>query len=137
MADSKYISIQQDEDMVNGTVKISPRVLEIISSIAAQEVDGVYAMRDSISNTFNSLFNRNNHGKGVTIDQNDDSLTADIYAYFDYGVAVPTVSLNLQKALREQMNFMTDLNLTDINVHVVGLVAKKEDGNIEVVKVSE
>lgn len=137
MADSKYISIQQDTDTINGTVKISPRVLEIISSIAAQKVDGVYGMRDSISNTFNSLFNRNNQGNGVTIDQTGENLTADIYAYFDYGVAVPTVSLNLQKALKEQMNFMTDLKLTDINIHVVGLVAKKADGNIEVVKVSE
>lgn len=137
MADSKYISIQQKDDEFNGTVEISPRVLEIILGIAAREVEGVYDMRDSLSSTLNTLFGLENHGKGVTIEQKDDGLIADIYAYFDYGVSVPKVSLKLQKALREQMVYMADLKLTDINIHVVGLVAKKADGDIEGIKISE
>ncbi|GKQ42551.1 alkaline-shock protein [Companilactobacillus sp. RD055328] len=137
MPDSKNILIQQENSSVNGTVEISPRVLEIILGIAAREVDGVYDMRDSLSSTLNSLFGLENHGKGVTIEQKDDGLIADVYAYFDYGISVPKVSLKLQKALKEQLVFMTDLKLKDINVHVVGLVAKKADGNIEGIKISE
>ncbi|MGR3741642.1 Asp23/Gls24 family envelope stress response protein [Companilactobacillus sp. DQM5] len=137
MTDTKYISIQQKDSTVNGNVEIAPKVLETILGIAAREVEGVYSMRDSLSSTLNTLFGLDNHGKGVTLEQTEDGLIADIYAYFNYGVSVPKVSLELQKALKEQLMFMTDLKLTNINVHVVGLVAKKANGNIEGIKISE
>ncbi|MDO1605560.1 Asp23/Gls24 family envelope stress response protein [Lactobacillus sp. YT155] len=137
MSDSKYISIQQKNNNVSGDVKVSPKVLETILGIAAKEVDGVYDMRDSLSSTLNSIFGMDNHGKGVTIKETDDGLVADIFVYFDYGVSVPKVSIKLQKAFKEQLSFMTDLKLTDVNVHVVGLIAKKANGKIEGIKISE
>lgn len=131
MAEQKYVSLQQDSGKINGNVEISHQVIEILLGIATNQVDGVYEMRGTISSRIDSLFGRINHGKGVDVSFNDDKISADVYVYLEYGVSIPKVSLEIQKSAIEQLEFMTDLDLSEINVHVVGLIAKKETGEIE------
>jgi uncharacterized alkaline shock family protein YloU len=88
-------------------------------------------MRGTISNRINSLFGRMNHGKGVDVVFKDDKVTADVFVYLEYGVSIPKVSLEIQKSAIEQLKFMTDIDISQINVHVVGLIAKKANGDIE------
>ncbi len=57
----------------------------------------------------------------------DDKITADVYVYLDYGVSVPKVALAMQEQLREQLLFMTDLTLDEVNVHVVGVIPEKTE----------
>ncbi|MQS88683.1 Asp23/Gls24 family envelope stress response protein [Companilactobacillus mishanensis] len=130
MADQKYVTLQ-DDGRVQGNVEISHQVVEILLGIATNQVDGVYEMRGTISNRINSLFGRMNHGKGVDVVFSDDKVSANVYIYLEYGVSIPKVSLEIQRSAIEQLEFMTDLDLTEINVHVVGLIAKKENGELE------
>ncbi|PMD73430.1 Asp23/Gls24 family envelope stress response protein [Companilactobacillus nuruki] len=131
MAEQKYISLQQDSGKINGNVEISHQVIEILLGIATNQVEGVYEMRGTISSRIDSLFGRINHGKGVDVLFDADKVSANVYVYLEYGVSIPKVSLEIQKSAIEQLKFMTDLNLSEINVHVVGLIAKKETGDIE------
>lgn len=108
-----------------GTIEIVPEVIEVILGIAAVGVDGVYQMRGTLASSINQLFGRENRGKGVTITLEDKRLSADVYVYLNYGVSVPKVALDMQETLREQLLFMTDLELTEVNVHVVGVVPEK------------
>lgn len=108
-----------------GTIEIVPDVLEVILGIAAVDVDGVYQMRGSLASSINALFGRVNRGKGVDLKVDGDRITADVYVYLNYGVSVPKVALTLQETLREQLLFMTDLELAEVNVHVVGVVPEK------------
>ncbi|ERL65559.1 Asp23/Gls24 family envelope stress response protein [Schleiferilactobacillus shenzhenensis] len=131
MAEEKRIVLAAEPDH-SGDIEITPEVLAVVLGIAAQQVDGVYAMRGSLANNISSLLGKDSHGQGVKLTTRDDGkLSADIYVYLDYGVSVPKVALALQKSLREQMLFMTDLQLAEVNVHVDGLVpekaAKKQD----------
>ncbi|MCH4008024.1 Asp23/Gls24 family envelope stress response protein [Companilactobacillus sp.] len=130
MADQKYVTLQ-DDGRVKGNVEISHQVIEILLGIATSQVDGVYEMRGTISNRINSLFGRMNHGKGVDVVFKDDKVTADVFVYLEYGVSIPKVSLEIQKSAIEQLKFMTDIDISQINVHVVGLIAKKANGDIE------
>ncbi|WP_125590310.1 Asp23/Gls24 family envelope stress response protein [Companilactobacillus jidongensis] len=131
MAEQKYVSLQQDSGRVKGNVEISHQVIEILLGIATNQVEGVYEMRGTLSNRIDSLFGRINHGKGVDVVFDDDKISADVFVYLEYGVSIPKVSLEIQKSAIEQLEFMTDLALKEINVHVVGLIAKKESGEVE------
>ena len=131
MAEQKYVSLQQDSGKVKGNVEISHQVIEILLGIATNQVDGVYEMRGTLSNRIDSLFGIINHGKGVDVVFDDDKISANVFVYLEYGVSIPKVSLEIQKSAIEQLEFMTDLALKEINVHVVGLIAKKESGELE------
>ncbi|WP_155286709.1 Asp23/Gls24 family envelope stress response protein [Lacticaseibacillus zhaodongensis] len=110
-----------------GTIEIAPAVLEVILGIAAVNVEGVYQMRGSLASSINAWFGRVNRGKGVDLHVADKQLSADVYVYLNYGVSVPKVALSMQETLREQMLYMTDLELAEVNVHVVGVVPEKAD----------
>ncbi|KRN24790.1 Asp23/Gls24 family envelope stress response protein [Lacticaseibacillus camelliae] len=124
MAEDSNIILANRTD-AQGTIEIVPEVLEVILGIAAVSVDGVYQMRGTMASTINSWFGRANHGKGVDLTVDGKRLTADVYVYLDYGVSVPKVAMAMQSTLREQLLFMTDLTLDEVNVHVVGVVPEK------------
>lgn len=124
MAEETNIILANRTD-AQGTIEIVPEVLEVILGIAAVEVDGVYQMRGSLAETINAWFGRENHGKGVELTVDGERLAADVYVYLDYGVAVPKVALAMQERLREQLLYMTDLTLDEVNVHVVGVIPEK------------
>lgn len=124
MAEEKNIILANRTD-AQGTIEIVPQVLEVILGIAAVQVDGVYQMRGSLASQINAWFGRANHGKGVDLTVAGDQLKADVYVYLNYGVSVPKVALAMQEQLREQLLYMTDLTLAEVNVHVVGVVPEK------------
>ena len=55
-----------------------------------------------------------------------------MYAYFDYGVNVPKVALELQKQLGLQLEQMTNLKLVETNIRVVGLISEDDKNNTKV-----
>ncbi|MFD1429918.1 MULTISPECIES: Asp23/Gls24 family envelope stress response protein [Lacticaseibacillus] len=126
MAEETNIVLANRTD-AQGTIEIVPEVLEVILGIAAVSIDGVYQMRGSLASTVNAWFGRTNHGKGVDLTVEDGRLTADVYVYLDYGVSVPKVALKMQETLREQLLYMTDLTLDEVNVHVLGVVPEKAE----------
>lgn len=109
-----------------GKIEIAPEVLEVIAGIAVNEVDGVYAMRGSLKSGVNELLGRSSHNKGVHLNIDEYGLTVDVYCYMKYGASVPKVALEMQQKIKEQVLFMSDLELSVVNVHVVGLVTPKE-----------
>ena len=106
-----------------GDIVISPRVLEVITGIATTKVDGVHSLQnksvtDSISK---STFNR-----GVYLtSQEDGSVVADIYVYLQYGVNVPAVSIEIQKAVKTAVYDMAEVEVSDVNIHVVAIVPER------------
>lgn len=120
MSDNSTITLSNE---AGNEIKIDLSVLETILGLAAGEVDGVAGMRGNLRSNLNDWLGRDNHGKGVELQVDDQqTLTGNVYAYFNYGVNVPQVAAKLQTKMRDQLKQMTDLKLTKINVHVVGLV---------------
>ncbi len=64
-------------------------------------------------------------GKGVKLSLNDDALNVDVYAYLNYGVSVPKVALAIQEQVKQQLLFMTDLQVNEVNVHIEGVIPEK------------
>ncbi|MER0123498.1 Asp23/Gls24 family envelope stress response protein [Streptococcus sp. ZJ93] len=106
-----------------GEIVIAPRVLEVITGIASAKVEGVHSLhnksvRDGLSKT---ALNR-----GVYL-QTDEAgeVTADIYVYLEYGVNVPTVSMNIQRAVKTAVANYADVTVKTVNIHVDGIVPDK------------
>lgn len=124
MAEDNKIVLASNEPSL-GEVRIAPEVIEVIIGIAANKVEGVYSMRGSLANSFSELFGRQSRGKGVKLDQTNGELKVDVYAFLNYGVSVPKVALEMQEKVKQQVLFMTDINLKEVNVHVEAVVPEK------------
>lgn len=109
-----------------GAIEIAPEVLEIISGITVHEIDGVYAMQGSFKSGVSELLGRSSHNKGIYLNSTEQGLSIDVYCYLKYGVSVPKVALEMQTKIKEQILFMSDLEIKQVNVHVVGLVTPRE-----------
>ena len=129
MADSSTILLTSNQ--TGDEIKIDLSVLEVILAIAAEKVDGVAAMRGSLKSGLNWVLGRQDRGKGVAVSVDQDhKIVADVYAYFDAGVNVPKVAAKIQEKLAGQLSQMTDLTLTTVNVHVVGLIFPDEKAHV-------
>ena len=105
-----------------GEIVIAPRVLEKIIAIATAKVKGVHSFSNkSVSDTLSKL----SLGRGVYLKNVDEELTADIYLYLEYGVKVPKVAVAIQKAVKDAVRNMADVELAAINIHVADIVPDK------------
>lgn len=126
MAEETNIVLKSTEPSL-GDIKIAPEVIEIIVGIAANQIDGVYSMRGTIAKNLTELFGRKKSlGKGVKLDLAGDQLNIDVFVYLDYGVSVPKVALMMQEKIKQQLLFMTGLEIIEVNVHVEGVIPEKE-----------
>lgn len=106
-----------------GEIEIAPRVLEVITGIAATKVDGVHSLHNK---KVGDSFSKANLGRGVYLTtQDEDNLVVDLYAYLEYGVNVPAVAIAIQKAVKSAIYDMAELIVGAVNVHVVGIVPDK------------
>ncbi|WP_373841487.1 Asp23/Gls24 family envelope stress response protein [Limosilactobacillus sp.] len=130
MAEDSKIILNND-DQTLGTIQIAPRVLEIIAGIAASEVDGVSKMYGSFANSVSELLGRSDFRRGVKIVNNDDNLTIDVDVYIEYGTSVPKTAELIQKRIKQQVALMTSLKVTEVNVHVKGIVAETPNQSVD------
>ncbi|HEN9233595.1 TPA: Asp23/Gls24 family envelope stress response protein [Streptococcus agalactiae] len=106
-----------------GEIVISPRVLEVITGIAATKVDGVYSLRNK---AVTDSLSKKSLGRGVYLkNEEDDTVAADIYVYLQYGVNVPAVSIAIQQAVKTAVYDMAEVKISSVNIHVEGIVPEK------------
>lgn len=130
MAENNNIVIESKEATL-GQIEIAPEVIEVIIGIAASQVDGVYSMRGSLANSVNELFGRKSRGKGVKLGQSMETLTVEIYVFLNYGVSVPKVASEIQEKIKQQLLFMTGLELATVDVYVQGVVPEKQVSTVD------
>lgn len=125
MAEDNNIVLATKEQGL-GEVRIAPEVIEVIIGIAASQVEGVCSMRGSLANSLTELIGRKNRGRGVKLGNTEDGLLVDVYVFLNYGVSVPKVACEIQAKVRQQVLFMTGLEIAGVDVHVCGIIPEKE-----------
>lgn len=105
-----------------GDIVIAPEVLEVIIGITAAKIDGVYALRNK---RFTKIFGKQAEGRGVYIESKDDEVNVDLYVFLTYGVKVPKVAMEIQKEVKEAVLQATDMEIDNVNIHVVSIVSEK------------
>lgn len=117
------------DDTGLGKVEIAPEVIEVITGIAASEVEGVSSMRGSFASDVVEKFGKKSHSKGVKVELANHEIIIDLYVVVNFGVSIPKVAEKLQTNIRQTLKNMIALDASEINVHVVGI--QMEQNNLE------
>lgn len=130
----------------NGNIKISDEVLSTIATIAVSEIDGVAGMGGSFTGDIAEKFGKKTLTKGVKITMDNNDVILDLNVIIKYGLRIPEIAWNIQENVKKSVESMTGLNVTKVNVRVVGIEVeekikheadKKDFSGEETVKVSE
>lgn len=116
--EEKVLNANIDKD---GNISISPEVIATISAIAAKSVSGVSDMINSLSGGFAELLGKKNPGKGVKVAINGRDVKIDMYVVVEYGVKIPDVAWEIQGKVKNEVEAMTGLNVTAVNVNIEGV----------------
>ncbi len=120
MADNKqYISQIQD----NGKVMISEDVVASIVVQAMKDVEGVVSLSVKPGADIVDMIGMKNWGKGVRIEiAEDNALTIDCDIQIGYGQSVVTVAQAVQTTVTTQVESMTGVKVSAVNVNVCGIL---------------
>ena len=104
-----------------GTVEISEEVLCTIASVAANEVDGVYSLANTLTGNIKDLITKKYAGKGISVEMGDNGLevTANIIIKFNYNIQ--DVAVKVQDAILMAVQDMTNYQVRAVNVNVVNI----------------
>jgi uncharacterized alkaline shock family protein YloU len=117
---------QETKDVVTekrdmGEVKIASDVVAVIAALAATEVDGVHSMAGNITNELIGRLGVKKISKGVKIFMEDGVVRVDMMVVVNYGYSIPDLSRQVQERVSQQIENMTGLSVSDVNVRVAGV----------------
>ncbi|MFN7251143.1 MAG: Asp23/Gls24 family envelope stress response protein [Anaerobacillus sp.] len=121
MTEKNHVIDLEEQHEKLGKVEISPEVIEVITSLAAAEVEGVATMRGNFATGVAEKLGRKSHGKGVKVDLGQDGISVDAYVIVKYGVSIPEVARKIQDNIHQTLKTMTAIDLSAVNIHVVGI----------------
>lgn len=104
-----------------GEVKIASDVVAAIAALAATEIDGVYSMAGNITNELIGKLGMKNLSKGVKILMEGGIVRVDMMVVVNYGYSIPEVSGQVQERVSQQIETMTGLTVSEVNVRVSGV----------------
>ncbi|MCM8769007.1 MAG: Asp23/Gls24 family envelope stress response protein [Candidatus Omnitrophica bacterium] len=103
-----------------GKVKIDTEVLASIAGVAAMGVPGVHRIKTGLVAGITHLFRkRPDAGIHVVVGEGEVSFTLSIVV--DYGVNIPEVTFQVQKKIREEVEKMSGLKVSRVDVLVRGV----------------
>ena len=104
-----------------GEVKIASDVVAAIAALAATEIDGVYSMAGNITNELIGKLGMKNLSKGVKILMEVGIVRVDMMVVVNYGYSIPEVSGQVQERVSQQIENMTGLSVSEVNVRIAGV----------------
>jgi len=116
--DRQSFSIKEDK---SGEVRVAGEVVAIIAGLAATEIEGVSSMAGNITNELVSKLGMKNLSKGVKIDIFDTCVEIDIALNIAYGYSIPDVSSKVQERVKNAVENMTGLEVTEVNIRIASV----------------
>lgn len=104
---------------------ISPDVLYGIVQLALDQVEGLHTVQPPVR-VGEILTGR--RAKGIQIDRGEDGISAALTVCIDYGVGIPKVAAEAQRAVREAVASMTGLSVATVDVTVEDVDLKQSGG---------
>lgn len=112
----------------NGNVNIADEVVSVIASLAASEVKGVASMGGG---GIAELLGKKNLSKGVKLTMNEKTVVLDLSIIVEYGTKIPEVAWELQEKVKNEVEAMTGLAVTSVNISVDGVNVPKVENEKE------
>lgn len=100
-----------------GKIEIAPEVIQIISGLAAQQVEGVAGLSGGVVGDLTQLLGRKNLRQGVRVEVGDET-KIEVAIVIAFGYHIPEVGRNVQAAIKSAVENMTGLNVSEVVVRV-------------------
>ena len=110
--------------MVHGEekFKISDDVIAVCAVNATLKTEGVASLAGGFSNTLSRNFlGKELMAKGIKISQSDEGVQIDVHIIVKYHVKIPAVAWDIQENVKKEVQSMTDVPVTAVNIHVEGV----------------
>lgn len=117
---AKNTYLSQEEETF-GTVKIADDVVAMIAALAAMEVEGVAAMNGTVANELLSKVGVKGLAKGVRVDIFNKKVKVELAVTMEYGFNIPATCQRVQIKVKNAIENMTGLEVTDVNIRIAGI----------------
>lgn len=115
-----------DESAKVGSVKIADDVVAMIAALAATEVEGVASMAGNVTHEFLSRVGVKNATKGTRVEVLQKKVKVDLAITIEYGYNIPATCQRVQAKVKNAVENMTGLDVTDVNIRIAGISVSKE-----------
>ena len=116
--------LQENEEI--GSVKRADDVVAMIAALAATEVEGVAALSGNMTNEFLSRVGVRNAAKGTRVEVIQKKVKVDLAITIEYGFNIPATCQRVQTKVKNAVENMTGLEVTDVNIRIAGINVAKE-----------
>lgn len=138
MSDTKNMNDAPETKTPVTSVRIADDVVSVIASMAASEVEGVGGMTGSLAGDLVEKLGKKNLSKGIKVDVTDTSVAISLSLLMEYGYKLHEVAKNVQKAVKNAVEAMTGLTVSEVNIMIQGIVfPQPEDGTEEETQTAE
>ena len=114
-------NVSAAEETFSGEVKIANEVVASIAALAATEIQGVSSLSGGMTHDQIARHASKNLNKGVTVNVKDKKVTAELSLNIDFGSSVPEVTSNVRERVKNAIENMTGLEVTDVRITVAGI----------------
>ena len=115
-----------DENAKVGSVKIADDVVAMITALAATEVEGVASMAGNVTHELLSRVGVKNATKGTRVEVLQKKVKVDLAITIEYGYNIPATCQRVQAKVKNAVENMTGLDVTDVNIRIAGISVSKE-----------
>lgn len=115
-----------DENSKVGSVKIADDVVAMIAALAATEVEGVASMAGNVTHELLSRVGVKNATKGTRVEVLQKKVKVDLAITIEYGYNIPATCQRVQAKVKNAVENMTGLDVTDVNIRIAGISVSKE-----------
>jgi uncharacterized alkaline shock family protein YloU len=110
-----------------GQVQIADEVIAVIAGLASTEVDGVIQMSGNITNEIVSMLGMKNLSRGVKVDINGQEVEVKLSLILRYGISIPETSREVQEKVKNAIETMTGLTVTNVHIRIAGIQTAEEE----------
>ncbi len=121
--EAENVTANTEEKAFVSEVKIAGDVIATIAGLAATEVEGIVALQGNITNDLVGKRGMKNLSKGVNIKFNEDStgVFVALALVVQYGYSIPKATKAVQERVKNAIESMAGLTVTEVNVNVIGV----------------
>ena len=115
---------------INGEygIRISDEVIAVCAVNATLKTEGVAGMSGGIPNALSRNFlGKELLAKGIKVSLTDEGVEVDVYITVKYHAKIPAVAWDIQENVKKEIQSMTELDVTAVNIHVQGVKIPSED----------